>query len=113
MANQSYRLIDPDSNLSEEQVAKSVKFLRKAFMTAWWEYRERNSTYSDGVRCTTVVTNFRRDRQQNPIVPANADMTIYNAQIEFAYLIDEIQRGHIFEVPDPIRRCNELIDSLK
>lgn len=104
MVNQPYKLIDPIANLSEEQVAKSVKYLRKAFMTAWWEYRETH---------VNVVIGFRRDKgTKQPITSPNADMTVYDAQIEFAYLINEIERGYIFDVPNPIRKCNELIDSL-
>lgn len=103
MTVQSYKLIDPMSNPSEERVASKVKHLRKAFMTAWWKYREDHEN---------VVMGFRRDNKQKPIISPDMDLTVYNAQIEFAYLIDEIERGPIYAALTKIKWCNDLIESL-
>lgn len=101
--NYNYTVIDPSSTLSEKQVAKSVKLLRYMFFDACKAYKSKNAN---------VVTHFRRNADLEPVIPENADTTIFEAQVEFSYLIDEIQRGPIFGVTDYIKQCNDLIDSI-
>ena len=41
-----------------------------------------------------------------------AGTPLYQAQVDFMYLLDEIQRGPIYLTPKAVASANELIDSL-
>lgn len=84
-------------------IDKSVKYLVNAFNRACQNYRGSNA----GVAYCRL-----RDSQLNPIKVKNADYTLLEAQVEFAWLIHEIQTGPILFAQDHIHTCNELIDSL-
>ena len=103
MVNQPYKIIDPKSTMSEERVASALKYLRNAFVSACYEYRDNNPKASTG---------FLRDKSLAPIVSSNDDMTLYYAQVEYNYLVDSISRGPIFAVPTLIKKGNELVDAL-
>jgi hypothetical protein len=103
MVNQPYKIIDPKSTMSEERVASALKYLRNAFVSACYEYRDSHSKASTG---------FLRDKSLALIVSSNDDMTLYYVQVEYNYLVDAISRGPIFAVPTLIKKGNELVDSL-
>ena len=103
MANQPYRIIDPKSTMSEERVASALKYLRNAFVSACYEYRDTHPKASTG---------FLRDKSLAPISSPKDDMTLYYAQVEYNYLVDSISRGPIFAVPTLIKKGNELVESI-
>lgn len=76
--------------LSEAQVAQSVTFLNHIFRDAVEQYR----------RTHTDETNVRGS-------------LLHGYQNEFSYLIDDIQRGPIFQAAQSIADGNQLVAALK
>ena len=57
----------------------------------------------------TKTKAFRTSSLGKPI----AGTPLYYAQVEFCYLIDEIQRGPTYMLPKAISAANDFISSLK
>jgi hypothetical protein len=38
---------------------------------------------------------------------------IHDVQVEFAYLVDSIQRGYVYEIPHNLTRLDRLVKSFK
>lgn len=72
--------------LSDEQIERSVSVLNRAFRDAMEEFKVRtgNTTNTKGT-------------------------DLYNYQVEFSYIIDNIQRGPAFAAVSYIAEANELI----
>lgn len=85
----------PDDQEFEKNVNNAVKYLNHAFATAL------QKAGSKGVsKCV------RENKDVGKIKEANA---AYLAQVEFTYLIDEVQRGPACMVQKNISEINELI----
>ncbi len=97
-----------DFTLTQEQIANSVKFLRSAFSAACNAYREAKR--EKGVKTANYV--LRNLKTHEPILEKDVDLTLYYAQQDFAYIMDEIQRGPSVFTANEIKRCNDLIYSL-
>lgn len=74
-------------SLTAEQVDKSVSVLYRAFRETLDEFRSR----------TGINSNVR-------------GTALHGYQVEFAYIIDKIQRGPIFLAIQHIAEANELIN---
>lgn len=70
--------------------ARSVEFLRHAFSHALHEASERLGS---------------RDNSKGSV--------LYDYQVEFCYLIDEIERGPEFNAKKVIMKANDLIEQLE
>lgn len=97
---------EESTSLSEKQIKNSVKYLKSAFRGACVAYRESHPN----AKVSTFV--FRDKRTQQPQWAEDEDYTLYHAQIEFSYIIDDIERGPRCFAALEIKRCNDLIDSL-
>lgn len=104
-----FRNVSDDSGLTEQKVRNSVKYLRKAFMNACYAYKDSHEK---------AVMYVLRDKKTFGPLPeyASADLTIYNAQFDFAYIMNDIEEdvkyNQFFMLHSHIKKCNELIDSL-
>lgn len=76
----------PVKTLTVEQIDKSVSVLNRAFREAIEEFKPR----------TGVTSNVR-------------GTALHDYQVEFAYVIDKIQRGPVFFVIQHIAEANDLI----
>lgn len=95
---------DEPTVLTKQQVANSVKYLRAAFNEAANKYRQTHRN---------IVTHFLRNKKTlKRLIPDGADTTLYDAQIEFAYIINEIEMGARDYAVFEIKKANELIESL-
>lgn len=94
-----------DDSLTDAQIANNVRYLRKAFSTACYKYRQKNSGAVNYVRRSLSTHELLDDNK-------DADLTLYDAQQDFAYLIDEIQRGPRCLASLNVKRCNMLVDSI-
>lgn len=97
-----------ESGLTEKQIANMVNYLNAAFASACNAYR--SSKRNSGKKAVNYVA--REPRSYKPILSDDFDYTLYYAQIEFAYLIDEIQRGPVALASIEVKKCNDLINSL-
>jgi hypothetical protein len=90
--------------LSAAQIAYSVKFLRSAFSVACNKYKQSNKG---------AVTYILRDlKTLKSVLPQDTNLTLYNAQIDFAHLLNDIERGPAILAAEEIKKAKELIDSL-
>jgi hypothetical protein len=97
-----------DGVLSKKYVDTKVRHLRKAFRGACASYRESNE--DSGKRIHTHV--LRNLKTQKPLPERDVDYTLYNAEIEFCYMIDEIQRGPRVFAAQEIKKCYDFINSI-
>ena len=104
----SQNSFDSEFALTREQIANSVKYLSNAFKAACSAYREAQR--EKGVKTATYV--LRNLKTHRPIIEKNTDLTLYYAQQDFAYMMDDIQRGPVVLTANEIKKCNDLIDSL-
>lgn len=81
---------DRPQSLSVDQIKSTVSFLNRSFREAAEEYRSRTGNGS----------NVRGS-------------ALHEYQVEFAYLIDSIQRGPVFFAIQRIAEANELISKLQ
>lgn len=97
-----------ESTITEEQMQKAVRGLRTAFRNAsnaYWDNMKKGNK-----RFATFV--MRDSKTMKPLYEKDVDYTLYHAQIEFSYLIDEIQRGPLVLATNEIKKANDLINSL-
>lgn len=81
---------DRQPSLTAEQIKSTISFLNRSFREASEEYRARAGSNS----------NVRGS-------------VLYDYQVEFSYLIDNIQRGPVFFAIQHIAEANELIGKLQ
>ena len=94
-----------DDSLTDAQINSNVNYLRKAFSSACYKYRQKNSNAVNYIKRNRVTCEPLEET-------AELDLTLYDAQQDFAYIIDEIQRGPRCLASLNIKRCNMIIDSL-
>jgi hypothetical protein len=82
---------------------ESVAVLTKKFRSACYKYRDNNSN---------VATHRLRDSALNVINDEKSDLTLLEAQEQFAWLMHEIQTGPVLFAKDHIFTANDLIKSL-
>lgn len=94
-----------DDSMSDTQINSNVNYLNKAFSQACYKYRQKKSG---------AVNYIRRSLSDYQPLDENKeyDLTLYDYQQDFAYLIDEIQRGPRCLASLNVKRCNVLVDSL-
>lgn len=78
---------------TQEDVERTVSYLTRAFA---------NATF----RAISVIGN---KAERNP--PLCTDL--YDYQVDFSYLIDDIQRGPAYIVPKYVQEANDLITGIK
>lgn len=81
--------VEKPMSLTPEQIKISVSFLNRSF-------RETAETFKSR---TGLTSNVRGS-------------VLYDYQVEFAHLIDEIQRGPVFCAVQRIAEANELISTM-
>lgn len=79
-----------DKQEKKIDVDRVVEYLRRAFAAAQEKFVEKRDGYKNG-----------------------KGTTLYQYQVDFCYLIDEIQRGPTFSVPKVIQDANDLIARLE
>jgi hypothetical protein len=100
--------VSNEFTITEAQLQKAIRGLRKAF-------RNASNTYWDGMKKTNkrFATFVMRDtKTMQPVYEKDVDYTLYHAQQEFSYIIDELQRGPLVLAPVEIKKANDLIESL-
>lgn len=100
--------LDNEFALTQEQIGKSIKYLNNAFKAACAAYREARR--EKGVRTATYV--LRNLKTHRPVIDKGTDLTLYYAQQDFAYIMDDIMRGPEVLTANEIKKANDLIDSL-
>jgi hypothetical protein len=97
-----------ESSFTKEQVQKAVRGLRKAFRNAsnaYWDHMKKNNK-----RFATFVMH---DSKTNAaIYDEGVDYTLYHAQIDFAYIIDDLQRGPACLASQEVKKANDLIETI-
>lgn len=74
---------------SEQMIEKSVRYLQNQF--------------------SKVTAGMGKAVRATKTQPATE---LYQLQVDFAYLIDEIQRGPRYFAPKVISECNEFLDNI-
>lgn len=98
---------DRDKEINIEQV---VRYLTNAFSKA---------THGMGRATRHYVTqNWKRDNDGHftvavPLTTPHIEQTkLYGIQVNFAYMINDIQTGPKYLIPKVISDCNRMIDSI-
>ena len=94
-----------DSKEVKELVKNTVNYLQNSFNSVCYKYRQNNNKAVNYVLRNSTDFSVLEES-------LNSDLTLYTKQVEFAYLMDEIQRGPVFAIHTNIKRANELIDEL-
>lgn len=95
-------------SLTQDQLRKAVRGLRKAFRNAanvYWEGMKSSNT-----RFATFV--MRNPKTFEAIYEKDVDYTLYHAQTEFSYIIDDLQRGPVCLASNEVKKANDLIESI-
>ena len=98
--NQSMRQIQvKDPQVKEIDVARVVNHLNHAFEEATTKMGKTISPFVGAPQIGKIIRNSEFPRGNE----------LYQLQVEFCYLIDEIVRGAVYISPKTITECNDFI----
>lgn len=72
-----------------------------------------NHAFDRAMQRVAPVLGTKAHAPQEPTGTIPNGNTLYNYQVEFCYMIDEIQRGPRYIIPKIISNANELISELE